>query len=418
MVLKFMLISTHINQSNGYSKVSYNIIRELAKYDWLNVIHYGIQNAKVKGRNYPENVSVYDAIDLEEKDTMGKVNEVGQGQGFGFKQLRGVLQKEKPDIVMIYNDFGIINAYLDEIKSSGMRGDLKVWIYADMVYEGLPMTVIDRVNREVDRVFTFTKGWKTVLKGMNITRPIDVITHGIDSSVFHKIDKVKAKKACGFPSDMFMISSFNRNQPRKRLDILIMAFVELIVKYPTKNIFMLCVCDKGDNGGHQLFDIFQQELKRCGASLEHFANRLLVPSRNGNYTDEEINTLYNAADIGVSCSEGEGFGLCVFEQMSVGVPQVVSAINGHIEYCNDENSILVKPRGRYYMPTIHSYVNGMAYLVDSSDIAKGMEQYLFQKDLYEMHSDMAEIQVTGYKWNSVIQPLVKRLQQELEEDDD
>lgn len=408
-----MLISTHIHQSNGYSKVSYNIIRELAKYDWIEVIHYGIQNAGVKGRTYPSNVTVYDALSLEEKDSMGKVNSRG-GQGFGFKQLQGVLQKEKPNVVMIYNDLGIISAYIDEIKASGMRGNMKVWAYVDMVYEGLPTAMIDMLNREADRIFTFTKGWKKVLKDMNVTRSVDIVNHGIDTSVYKKMDKAVAKKACGFPSDMFMISSFNRNQPRKRLDILIMAFVELIVKHPTKNIFMLCVCDKGDNGGHQLFDIFKQELGRLGASLEHFANRLLVPSRHGNYTDEEINVLYNAADIGVSCSEGEGFGLCVFEQMSIGVPQVVSAINGHLEFCNEDNSILVKPKGRYYMPTIHSFVNGMGYLVDPSDIAKGMETYLLQKDLREVHSDMAEICVSGYKWNSVIMPLIKRLQQELE----
>ncbi len=417
MVLKFMLISTHIHQSNGYSKVAYNMIHELAKYDWLKIIHYGIQNAKIMGREYPENVTVYDALDLEQKDEMGKVGG-GVGQGFGFKQLRGILQNEKPDIVMIYNDLGIISAYIDEIKISGLRGGFKLWIYADMVYEGLPKNMVDMINGDVDRIFTFTKGWKDILKGLNITRPIDVINHGIDTSIFRRMDKAKAKKMCGFPSNIFMISSFNRNQPRKRLDILIMAFVELIVKYPTQDIFMLCVCDKGDNGGHQLFDIFQQELRRRGAALEQFANRLLVPSRNGNYTDEEINILYNAADIGVSCSEGEGFGLCVFEQMGVGVPQVVSAINGHIEYCNEDNSILVKPKGRYYMPTIHSFVNGMGHLIDPSDVAKGMEQYLLQKDLREIHSDMAEICVSGYRWESVIMPLVKRLQRELEEDED
>jgi hypothetical protein len=47
-----------------------------------------------------------------------------------------------------------------------------------------------------------------------------------------------------------------------------------------------------------------------------------------NFKDEDINMFYNAADVGINTADGEGSGLCNFEQMGVGVPQVVPDIGG------------------------------------------------------------------------------------------
>ena len=58
--VKILIVSTHVNQSNGYSKVIYNIIKELVKYPWINIVHFGTQkitNGNI-GRTYPQNVKV------------------------------------------------------------------------------------------------------------------------------------------------------------------------------------------------------------------------------------------------------------------------------------------------------------------------------------------------------------------------
>jgi hypothetical protein len=48
-----------------------------------------------------------------------------------------------------------------------------------------------------------------------------------------------------------------------------------------------------------------------------------VTSQDMVFRDEDINMFYNVADVGVNSADGEGWGLCNFEQMGVGVPQVV-----------------------------------------------------------------------------------------------
>jgi glycosyltransferase involved in cell wall biosynthesis len=216
---------------------------------------------------------------------------------------------------------------------------------------------------------------------------------------------------------MFLFLNLNRNQPRKRYDILMMAFVELLVKYPTKPLFLLCICDKGEKGGWWLFELFARELKLRGVPIEQFAQRLIITAQNMSFKDDEINMFYNAADVGISTSDGEGWGLCQFEQMGVGVPQVVPDIGGYKEFCNSENSILVTPTVRYYLPTSFSPVGGEAMACDPHAVCLAMEEYVLNSAKKEAHGKAAREKVLGYSWEKACEPLVRRLRAAKDDDE-
>ncbi len=414
--LKLLFVSTHINQVNGYSKVAFNLLKELAKNDWLKITHFGTQclkNADIN-RKYPEEVKVIDGSALDKSaDKFGK-----NGAGFGFSELCSVIKSESPDIVFIYNDIVVINGYIEEIRKAFTGRSFKIWAYLDTMYNGIPQNLIDNINRDVDRVFCFTKGWKEELKQCGLTRSVDVMNHGIDRKMFRTIPRELARQSVGLPKDAFIFLSLNRNQPRKRLDILIMSFVELIIKHPLRPIFLLIISDRGDQGGHQLFDIFSRELKKKSAPVEKFGNRLMITSSNSCYKDEDINVFYNMADVGVSCAEGEGFGLCTFEGMSVGVPQIVPKINGYIEYCNSDNCLLVEPKARYYLPQAYNMITGEAFTVAVADVTEAMEQYVFDDELRKLHGRKGRDTVVEYTWEKVMRTFIRRLRSECEEDDD
>ena len=409
--INFLIVTTHVNQINGYSKVVYNIIKELSKHDWIKVTHFATQNIKNAsiGRTYPANVKVIDGTSLDKnKDSIG----------FGFSELPTVIKAEKPDVVFIYNDLSVICSYIEEIRKSVQSRTFRIWAYVDMVYKCQQRTYIDILNRDVEQVFCFTKTWKDELKESGITRPVHVLNHGVDTTLFRTIPKDLARQMLGLPKDVFLFTSLNRNQPRKRLDLLVMAFAELITKYPHKPMFLLVVGDTGDNGGYRLLDIFSNELKLRGASADVFGNRLLVTSKNTCYKDEDINVLYNVGDVGVACAEGEGFGLCTFEQMAVGVPQIVPLINGYSEYCTAENSLLVKPSLRQYLPGAYNPINGVSEVVSVSDVASAMEKYVFDEEMRKLHGKMAQKTVVEYTWSSCLKRLVTRLEVLRDEDDD
>jgi glycosyltransferase involved in cell wall biosynthesis len=226
------------------------------------------------------------------------------------------------------------------------------------------------------------------------------------------VPKAAARKAIALPEDIFLFLNVNRNQPRKRYDILIMAFVELVVKYPTKPLHMLCVCDRGEKGGWWLFEIYSRELKLRGVAVEPYANRLIVTAQNMNFRDEDINMFYNAADVGITTADGEGWGLCQFEQMGLGVPQVVPAIGGFTEFCNSENSVMVEPSVRYYLPTAFSPVGGEARACDPHDVCLAMEEYVLDSELREKKGAKARETVAGYTWPAATETLIRRLKED------
>lgn len=404
--LNLLLVSTHSQQVTGYSKVSHNIIHELAKLPWLNVMHFGfqkMQNVPEKYRPYPSNVDIIDAASLEKPAQ----------QGFGFAQLPDVIRQKKPHVVMIFNDMSVNSKFLEEIRKSGVKRDFQIWVYCDQVYNCQLQGHIDILNRDTDRVFAFTKKWKDCLKEQGITRPVDTLVHGFDKKMFYTVPKEMARKMLGVPNDAFLYLNLNRNQPRKRYDILIMAFVELVVKYPQKPVFLLCVCDKGDKGGWPILELYARELKARGVPVEQFGNRLILTNQDMCFKDDDINMFLNVADVGVNTADGEGWGLCNFEQMGVGVPQVVPAIGGFNEFCNANNSVLVKPKHKYYLPLVFSPVGGEAWACDPHDFCLGMEEYLLDSVKREAHAKAAKETVLGYTWAKATELLTKRLQRAL-----
>jgi glycosyltransferase involved in cell wall biosynthesis len=406
--LQFLLVSTHCHQFTGYSKVSWGMVQQLAKLPWLQVTHYGfqkIQQIPSQYRPYPPSVEVFDAASLEKPFQ----------QGFGFSQLPDIIRKKDPHVIMIYNDMSVVARFLEEIRKSGIPRKFKIWVYCDQVYPTQLQGYLDILNRDADCVFAFSNYWKKCLKEQGITRPLDVILHGFESNQFFPIPRELARKKVGLPADAFFFLSLNRNQPRKRYDILIMAFVELIVKYPTKPLFLMCVCDRGEKGGWWIFEIFQRELRLRNCPIEIFGNRLMLTSQDMSFSDDDINMFYNLADVGVSAVDGEGWGLCNFEQMGVGVPQVVPELGGFKEFCNSENSVVVKPKHRYYLPSVFSPVGGEAHVCDPHDLCLGMEEYINDSEKRLQHGKKARETVLKYTWERAVEKLVKRLDDEKKE---
>jgi glycosyltransferase involved in cell wall biosynthesis len=402
--LRFMLVSTHLQQFTGYSRVSHNLLKQLSKVPEISLSHYGFQKIPqdiTNYRPYPPNVDVIDAAQTEKPP--------GSQQGFGFSGLPDAIRRKKPHVVMIYNDMSVIAKFLEEIRKSGLPRTFKIWLYVDQVYNCQLQGFIDIINRDADRVFAFTSYWKKCLKDQGVNRPVDIITHGFDKQLYFTVPRDMIRKQMGLPTDAFIMMCLNRNQPRKRYDILIMAFVELIVKNPQKPLFLLCVCDKGEKGGWWIFELFQRELKLRNVPVEMFSNRLLLSSQEMTFRDEEINLFYNVSDLGISTSDGEGWGLCNFEHMGVGVPQVVPDIGGFKEFCSPSDTVLVKPKNRYYLPSAYSVVGGEAEACDPHDVCTAIEEYIFDSAKREAFGKAAKEKVLSYTWEKAVETLVRRL---------
>ena len=136
--------------------------------------------------------------------------------------------------------------------------------------------------------------------------------------------------------------------------------------------------------------------------MSHF---IFKGNRHFHFSDEDINRLYNACEIGLNTCSGEGFGLCNFEQGYIGRPQVVSRVGG-LKTCLN---------GAYYVdPTGYQYslegVGGFAYDFDYLDFVKGL--LLYCRDPAKRDEDGRRIREfiqsdSKYKWENIAQDFMK-----------
>jgi glycosyltransferase involved in cell wall biosynthesis len=402
---KFLLIGTHAHQTTGYSKVTYHLIQELAKYDFIDLYHFGFQkfvDPPPNYRAYPQNVQVYDPVVAEREKRAPAEN------GFGYSQVADYVQTIQPDIVMLYNDAGVICQFLNKLTERFLKPTYKVFIYLDQVYPIQRLDHLERMNKDVTRYFVFTKYWEEVLRKQGITKPISVLRHGFDKKQFIPLNREAMRRKHGIPENLFMILNMNRNTPRKRHDIVVQAFAELVARHPAKPLALLAVCDTGEHGGFPIHEIYVRELERLGISAQFHIHKLMISKSSMSFTDEMVNELYAISDIGITGADGEGFGLCQFEAMGVGIPQVVPYIGGFRDFCrNQENSLTVVPKWRSYLPLAHSSVGGYVEIMEPHDLMLAAEEYLMDSELRERHGKAARDTVLEYDWAKEVQSLAE-----------
>ena len=345
--MRFVLISTHVDQTTGYSKVVYNLLGQLATLSpQVKTYHFGFQRHPSHSsiRTVPKGVISYDAA----------ANEDPKEEGFGFNKINEYLEMINPDIVMIYNDPLIIHRFIESMKFDKEKSTYKLWLYIDQVYEGIAKPLIESMNKNAHRIYCFTPYWADIYSKYGPFPDIRVLENAVDTTLFSKTPegaRSSVRSSMNLPSNAVLMINVNRNSQRKRHDLAIMGFTELITRDPSKPYYYMVVTGlNGQQGAyHDIHRIFTMELNRRGVDPNDFAKRLMLVDTSAKaLPDSAINELYNAADIGVNTSDGEGFGLCQIEHLYTGAPQLVTDIGTYRSFMDETVCGFVKPNDRIY----------------------------------------------------------------------
>jgi glycosyltransferase involved in cell wall biosynthesis len=392
---RVLLFATHPVSSNGYSKVAYNLANMLSKKPDIELTYFGFQQhlknpAHANKRVLPSNVQVYDALANEKSDN---------GVGFGFGEITEFATMNKPDVVIIYNDMIVVSAVIEQLRKVE-NAAFKIIVYMDQVYPSQKREFIERLNKEADMVLCFSEHWETCIKSQGMIKPTGILWHGFNPSTHFPVPKHLARLYYGFPQDEFIIMNLNRNQPRKRLDIMMMAFAEFISRHMGEKIKL--VIATALVGAWNLIEIYERELRIRGISLADGLKHIVHFENPQTLTDDEINNLYNASDIGINTAMGEGWGLCNFEAAAVGIPQIASAVGGHIEFLDHNTSILIKPKFNIYTDSSTDGCPGVADICDYNDFVDALEYYYCNQEIRVEHGSNARKNIVSkYNWEDI-----------------
>jgi glycosyltransferase involved in cell wall biosynthesis len=388
---RVLLCGTYPTQYNGYSKVVYELALELAKYPDIQLTIFGFQNYynntdHISERRLPSNVVVYDAW----------ANENPKKKGFGEELIEDFVKINNPDVVMVYNDLVVLSAFLARLNRIPDR-KFKILPYIDLVYKNEKNAMIRFVNDHCDGGVMFTEYWNKVIKHQKFTKPTWVMESGFNPYIYYPIDRRVARKYFGIEDSLFVITNLNRNQPRKRWDLCIMAFVQFISRHIGEPIRLLIATAL--QGGWDIMEIFYNECLKYGLNPDEAKKHLIFIQNPQQLTDKDINVLYSVADIGINTCEGEGFGLCNFEQAGVGVPQIVPWIGGFKDFFDKDCAMVIEPKYSYYVDSSRDAVGGEPEICDVDDYTNAMELYYANDELRREHGTRARKKILEqYKW--------------------
>lgn len=239
---------------------------------------------------------------------------------FGVHRMAELVQTIKPDIVFFVNDIWVAINCFEPIKELKEKLDFKTIVYTPIDSYGLFKELREPIDLW-EQIIAYTEFGKREIQKIGYDKHIEVVGHGTDFNKFFPLDKETCRKDLGVPQDIFIVFNGNRNQPRKRIDLTIKAFVKFAKDKPDARLWLNM--GKKDMGW-DLVPLMKRVARDEGYDPK---GKLILSSPNFSTHNclpiEQLNKVYNAVDVGINTCLGEGWGLVNTEHAATGVAQVV-----------------------------------------------------------------------------------------------
>ena len=246
---------------------------------------------------------------------------------YGFDQVAPLVDQIQPAIVFLLYDIVFQVQFLEHLGKARHRP--RIVFYSPVESGPIAPEVMQRLGG-VSRYVVFTEyGRREIETSLGGVRQndaafqfpgLDVIPHGVATEKFFPLpDKAEARERMRLGDaehrDAFIVLNANRNMPRKRIDLTIHGFALFATDKPA-NVKLYLHMATEDTGWNVLI-----LAKRFGI----FDRLIMTQADNSRptFSDEQLNFLYNACDVGITTTTGEGWGMPSFEHAATRAAQIV-----------------------------------------------------------------------------------------------
>jgi glycosyltransferase involved in cell wall biosynthesis len=324
--------------STGFATVSQNLVPRIKEYFGTGNLILDICAINYFGDKYKEdeNTTVFSAL---KSMPIGKMPDLKDDFGrYGFLNVLAmsnqVIEKDNTppsemgyDGIFIIQDPGIINSLVPDLEviqrhnKKNKRRQFKSIIYFPIDHEVKNAAMFDRMDffDEIvtynefcrSRILTLRPSWKGKLR---------VVPHGINLDQFYPMagSEIAAfrQRYFGENADKFIILNVNRNQPRKDIPCTLFGFEAY--KEQNKDAFLYLHMNPKDPLGWDLRGLLAQ------TSLVEGQDFMFPPPDQDNHgaSIDTLNGIYNACDVFLTTTLGEGWGLTVTEAMACRLPVI------------------------------------------------------------------------------------------------
>jgi len=376
--------------ATGFSRVTHSIGERLVEqYGWdISVLAFNWRG------DYPgpTNLKLY-------RPTVWKGEDL-----YGRSRMIELLLKLKPDVVVMLHDPHLLLQLLFQ----NQYDEDKLFYKAKPILSYIPCDGINmppswsKVLTQVTNVVTMSEWGQQHYPGSKL------VYHGVDTDQFWPISderpihipelgtlrsKRDCKRAFGYDPNGFLILRIDKNSGRKDFAATWKALVPVMERHSDIQVHFHC-SDKNDSNGVSLNALFM----RSEATVAR--ERWFTPDAFNTFEgwpQEHLNALYNAADLFVTTSRGEGFGLTIAESLACGVPVIAQNVSAIPEVVGP-GGILLEPQRLITVPSGEDI-----WLADIDAFTDAIEKVYLSAGLRRDLGKAGREHVTKFSWDVAAQ---------------
>jgi len=319
--MKILWVSHSPLTNVSYGTITHDICKRIGKVHEIHVLAFEHCGRSLKGENYF--IHPYE----------------------NSRNFHNIINTLKPDFLVWLSDPVFV---MKETLNLNLQ-KLKLILYFPC--DGYPLLYGAKKYLEMaDKIVVTSKYSQKVVKDSGFDS--SVVYHGVDTNIYKPMDA--DKKIFSIEDDKFVFLSLGVNSLRKKLWRLIKCFNEFVKENENSVLLLRTIPD----GEINLIEFTKYRFPKL------FEKRKLIFSVAGVFQPaphEFLAKIYNAADVYISTSSGEGFGVPYIESMACKKPIIAPNITTTKELILDEvNGI--GPRG--VGTKIDTYTTDMKWFID------------------------------------------------------
>jgi len=267
--------------------------------------------------------------------------------------------KGQPDVVI---DIRIPNEFIQGGKINiGITAGVETDIVSTVFLEGMNKMnfnivpskfTADTFNRCIfDKMQDQQNGEKQKIGEIKNEKPIKVLFEGVDTDVYSPKEKHQLEKKLYGELDELIKEDFaylhvgqwgqqGFGEDRKNIGVMIKSFLKAFSNIQNPPALVL----KTNGANFSVLD--KDNIKKKIQHVKDMFTGVELPNIyliHGDFTIEEMSTLYNHPKIGafITCTHGEGFGRPMLEATCCDLPVIASKWSGHLDFLTDSESMLI-----------------------------------------------------------------------------
>lgn len=388
--MKIVWASNAMIQPTGYGRIAREILPRIQNESDHEVVQYAVSGLT---HTLP--------IPLNGVRVYGNSSQGGQ---LGVQDYPIVNQLENPDVWLLNFDAWTVGQALQQM-------DFRYALYPPVDHDPIGTDWVPVLDDAMEIVPYCRFGERVINDVAGDTEKVrEPIYHGVDVETYTPADDTSKQQALNVDEDTFVAGIFKNNQSTRWKPVRhLRAFKLFVEEHDLEDDAVLYL--HSSIQGSNTFNL-QAMINRLGMSdIVTLANqgqfRFGVP-------DQHLNTLYNACDVVLNVTAGEGFGLPLLEAFATetpviasgfsSMPEIIDSTEGELTYDDVQIPVVDGKRGWLVPvwdkePTRKKHSWRRTFKADH--IKQALERAYDNPDLREEKGEAARDWVSDYTWSTV-----------------